>query len=262
MTDVRQELIAAGWKQGVILKPGPFLHQEAVGFLVLNQTCDCINPCFKREPHLELLPLTPRKTKKGKPDPNYQDGKNPREIHFWGEVGNEEKCLVAKISEIELFGRGRYSELEFSNSLKISKDTIDDLLVWRANRYLRAAFPDSFEDAFRPLKEGFTALLTNERIDGLIDSILIQLDHYEELNDNDDGYELQLRLMVTPEVVGQPTDMEKLKALSQSLADLLKSSSAFFEPSCEVVELEKMNLWEARNFLDFTRYDYLSFGEN
>jgi hypothetical protein len=57
MSDLRQSLKDVGWRQGVILKPGPFPQKEAFGFLVLNQTCDCINPSFEKEPHLELLPL-------------------------------------------------------------------------------------------------------------------------------------------------------------------------------------------------------------
>ena len=259
--DLRQELIDAGWKQGVILEHGPFEHPKATGFLVLNQTCDCINPSFEKEPYLELLPLTLKGSKKSKPDENFVNGKNPREMHFWIEVDGEQRCVVAKVKEILLFDRSRHAELKFSESLKIAPGALGAILSWRADRYLRPAFPDSFEDAFRPLKDEFTKILAANGTDQLVDSILIQLDHYNELEGPDDGYACELRLMLAPKVVGQPEDVERVKNLAQSLEALLGRSEVFFEPKCIVVELENMSLWEARNFLDFSRYDYLSHGE-
>ncbi len=262
MTDVRQVLIDAGWKQGVILEPGPFAHPGAIGFLVMNQTCDCINHSFVNEPYLELLPLSIKGGKKGRPDKNFVNGKNPREMHFWVGVNGEQKCVVAKVREIELFDRSRHAELKFSESVKIAPGALGDILSWKAARYLRPAFPDSFEEAFRPLKDEFTRLLTDDGMDQLVDSILIQLDHYDDLEDENDGYQVELRLMVTPKVVGQPEAAERASNLAQLLEKLLAKSEAFFEPKCVVVELNKMTLWEARNYLDFSRYDYLSFGEN
>ena len=81
---LRHELKDAGWKQGVILQPeGISDDKDTIGFLVISQTCDCINPNFVKEPYLELLPLKKRNTKKGNPDPDFSDGKNPRELHFF-----------------------------------------------------------------------------------------------------------------------------------------------------------------------------------
>jgi hypothetical protein len=43
MEDLRQQLIEAGWRQGALVGPGSFGHAEACAFVVLNQTCDCLN---------------------------------------------------------------------------------------------------------------------------------------------------------------------------------------------------------------------------
>lgn len=37
--------------------------------------------------------------------------------------------------------------------------------------------------------------------------------------------------------------------------------ACFDNPRCRIFGLDEMNLWEARRFVDFTRYDYLSFGK-
>lgn len=262
MADLRQELIDAGWEQGVVLDPGCIEESSAVGYLVLNQTCDCINPSFEKEPHLELLPLHKRQTKKGNPDPNCENGKNPREIHFWVTLDGEPLCVEARIREIQLVDRRGHPDFSFLESVKIPPAAINDILAWRAARYLRAAFPDSFENAFRSIKDQMTELLAGDGMDQLVDSILIKLDHYDELVEEGDAYDVKLRLMITPAVKGRSSEVEKVRDLADRIQELFRSLDEFPEADCQVVDLREMSLWESRKFLDFTRFDYLSFGED
>jgi len=262
MDDLRERLIAAGWRQGVILDPGS-LHQagvagEVVGYLVLTQTCDCINPDFVKEPHLELLPLRLRKTKKGNPDPAYENGKNPREIHFWIEFKGESKCAVAKIKEIHLIDRERIEDFHFSREISISREAIDDIIEWRAARYSRTAFPEAFEAAFRPISESFGEIMIRHESD--VDSLLIRITPFEEIAQGD-CYEIQLYLMVVPSVIGQPETIQALCKSAKEIENLFGMCAAIGSMKCSVANLDDMTLWKARRLLDFSRYDYLSFGK-
>ncbi len=256
MSDLRQRLIEARWRQGVVLAPDAerFKHQEAIGFLVLNQTCDCVSPDLENEPFFELLPLMRIENV-----PELQNGRNPRRIHFQIYENGSVIWVSAKMAEIEMCERSRYAEFVISPDLAIGKASHDGLMAWRAARYIRPAFPENFELAIKkPLGKVKKAIKKHE---GSIDSILLSLDPFDELEE-DEQYELQFRLMVKPEVLGYAEEVKSLKELADKLQSLLKNCSAFDKPTCAVAALAQMNLLERRKFIDFSRYNYLSFGEN
>jgi hypothetical protein len=263
MSDPRERWIAAGWRQGVILEPISLQAadvagmEDAIGFLVLTQTCDCINPDFEKEPYLELLPLLPRNTRKGNPDPDFENGINPREIHFWITLSGERTCVVSRIKDSRLIERKGIDVFRFSEAIGISRGEIDDIIEWRAARYSRTAFPEAFETTFRPIKEGFSEIIA--RNESAIESLLIKISPFDEIEEGD-GYEIALHLMVAPAVMGQPETIESLKESAKQIEALFSTCDAFATTRCEVTSLGQMTLWEARTFLDFSRYDYLSFG--
>lgn len=265
MADLRDRLIAAGWKQGVVLNPGSVqqagiaVGEDIIGFLVLTQTCDCINPDYEKEPYLELLPLVLRNSKKGNPDPAYENGKNPREIHFWITWKGEQKCAVAQIKQIGLVDRAQIETFHISPDLIISRAVIDDIIEWRAARYYRTAFPEAFEACFRQINKKFGEIISKHQSE--IDSILIGILPFDEVQEGD-FYEIQLHLMVTPSVMGQPETVESLKQSAKEIETLFASCDAFGAMECAVTNLGEMSLWQARGLLDFTRYDYLSFGKD
>ncbi len=264
MAGLRDRLIAGGWKQGVIMEPASLQQagvagmDDAVGFLVLTQTCDCINPDFGKEPHLELLPLVLRNTRKGNPDPDYENGRNPREIHFWITFKGEQKCAVSRIKDIQLLERELIEVFGFSKEIIISREAIDDIIEWRAARYSRTAFPDGFEGAFRTVSDGFGEIMARD--EAVVDSLLISISPFDEIEECD-CYEIELHLMVTPSVMGQPETIEALKKSAREIEELFATSPFFDSPKCSVTCLGVMNLWDARKLLDFSRYDYLSFGK-
>jgi hypothetical protein len=64
VSDIREQLIKLGWRQGSIIEAGAIAHEVfanqagADAFLVLNQTCDVLNPSWEKEPFVEILPLS------------------------------------------------------------------------------------------------------------------------------------------------------------------------------------------------------------
>lgn len=258
MDETRQKLIDAGWRQGVILEPAGVLADrgDCIGFLVLTQTCDCINPSFEKEPHLELLPL---KEISGKENRQFANARNPRQIQFQIEENGEKKWVEAKISEIFNFARQDHEELTVSSQFSMTPLNLDDLVVWRAARYIRTAFPDKFVQAFSSLSKQFSKKV--KRSESLIDSLLISLDPFEEIAEGD-FYELQVSLLVDPLVMGVQENASILKDLAIELKKILAASPHFHEPQCAVRSLKDMSLYDRRQYLDFTDYDYLSFGSD
>jgi hypothetical protein len=157
------------------------------------------------------------------------------------------------------FDRAQYASLEFATNYSLSSSSLDDLIHWRAQRYVRTAFPDSFEKAFDAFHSKFRKLMS--RHEQAIDSLLLSLDPFDEITKGD-CYQMQLRLMTSPSVLAQPDLIGKLHKLSQEIENLFKESPWFDDPKCGVMALDQMTLWEGRRFVDFTRYDYLSFGQD
>lgn len=255
MSDLRQELMDAGWQQGVIVAPGVVEYPAAVGFLVLNQTCDCISPDLENEPSFELLPLV---SLEQAPDANLLNGQNARRIHLQIQQGDRDIWVGARMADICFFDRSRYKELIFATDLSIAQPVIDGVISWRAARYLRPAFPDDFEKAIRAPLSKVKKFIKRE--EALIDSILISLDPFDELTEGE-MYEVQIRLMVRPEVMGVPDQVKRLSAVASKIKEHFSKSDALIDPNCMVTALDEMTLWDKTKFVDFSRYDYLSFGE-
>lgn len=256
MENLRQMLIDAGWRQGALVEPGPFAHAEAFAYVVLNQTCDCINPKFETEPWLELLPLVKMP---GKPDSRLKNGRNPRQIHFQICENGKEFWVQAKIAEIIHFDRADQLSLTIANNCGLPPAVLEHLVQWRAARYVRPAFPDAFENAFRPLTDPFAKIIGP--FEDQIDSMLISLAPFSELVEGEQ-YEIELHLMIEPAVMARTSVVDHLIALASELRNLLEGSPAIASAKCHVTSLDMMSLWEERSFLDFTRYDYLSFGRD
>jgi hypothetical protein len=123
-------------------------------------------PKIETEPWLELLPLVKLT---GKPDSRMKNGRNPRQIHFQIREDGNEIWVRAKMAEIVHFPRSEQLSLRIASDFSLSQAVLDDLIQWRAERYLRTAFPDAFENAFRPLTDRFAKAIGVH--DRAIDSI-------------------------------------------------------------------------------------------
>jgi hypothetical protein len=257
MSDLRQALKDAGWRQGIILDPQNNIlkHEGAIGFIVLNQTCDCISPDTKNEPYFEVLPVVKVRDSH---DPQLINGRNPRRIHFQLEEDGEAIWVTARMADVILVEREKHYELKFSTTLMLSPHCLAGLIAWRASRYLRPAFPDKFEDALRnPIKKIEKVL---KRHEDLIDSILLSLDPLRDLEEGE-RYEMQLRLMVTPNVFADSKKVAILELIAKEIEQYLGTAIEFDSPKCGIESLGAMTLWGKKSFLDFNRYDYLSFDQ-
>lgn len=254
----RDTLIAAGWAQGATIDrqhvdPG----HPAEYFVILSQTCDILNGSLSAEPTVELLPII-LKPGENKPDKNLANGLNPRKIEFQVAIKGKPKWHSAEIPALILLPREKLLTCLPSVAAILPSETLNGLLNWRIARYTRTAFPEAFEKAWKNQKDDLANAITAH--DDLIDSMLIALDPFDEITDGD-YYEVEIILLIRPQIFADPTHSETLKQVSEEIQTHLTAIPEFAEPHCAVQSLASMNLWDRRKFVDFSRYDYLSFGQ-
>jgi hypothetical protein len=254
----RNTLIAAGWAQGAIIdREHVAPDHPAEYFVILSQTCDILNGSLSAEPTVELLPIV-LKPGKNKPDKNLANGFNPRKIDFQVTIKRQPKWHSAEIPALILLPREKLLICRPSVDALLPPETLNGLLNWRIARYTRTAFPEAFEKAWKKQKENLLNAITAR--DDLIDSMLISLDPFDEINEGD-YYEVEIILLIRPQIFADPTHSKSLKQVSEEIQTHLSAIPEFAEPHCAVQSLASMNLWDRRKFVDFSRYDYLSFGE-
>jgi len=254
----RNTLIAADWAQGAIIdREHVDQYHPAEYFVILSQTCDILNGSLSAEPTVELLPII-LKPGRNKPDKNLANGFNPRKIEFQVAIKGQPKWHSAEIPALILLPRERLLTSAPSVDAILPPATLNGLLNWRIARYTRTAFPEAFEKSWEKQKENLFNAITAQ--DDLIDSMLISLDPFDEITEGD-YYEVEIILLIKPQIFADPIHSETLRKISEEIQTHLTAIPEFAEPNCAVLSLDSMTLWDRRKFVDFSRYDYLSFGE-
>lgn len=253
----RDALMAAGWKQGAVIDREHVSEgHSAAHFVILSQTCDILNGSLVAEPTVELLPIV-LKPGKNKPDRNLANGVNPRKIEFQVAVKGQLKWHSANISGLYFLPRQRLIGCSPSDIVSVDPGTLSSLLNWRIARYTRTAFPEAFEKAWKTNQVELKGAITAH--EHLIDSMLISLDPFDEITTGEQ-YEVEIILLIEPQIYADPSHALALAEVASNLRAQLDTIPDFIFPSCAVLPLDGLTLWDRRKFLDFSRYDYLSFG--
>lgn len=115
-----------------------------------------------------------------------------------------------------------------STRWRVRSRTINGLLVWFTRRFLRTAFPDSFERRLKPLlkksktrAKGIVDVLQPNH--SLIDTLFLRINTMEELED-DDPYEVKLLLAAQKADLDDPTKLELLHSMANQLGSIFGSA--------------------------------------
>lgn len=260
MSGVREQLLNLGWSQGSIIEAGDVENeilsaQGADAFLVINQTCDLVNPSWDKEPAVELLPLARIR----KSNSAFLNGRNPRQIHFQVAVGRSACFMEAFAPRTITLPRQLLLQTKPSESWLIGELALKSLLAWRAARYLRTAFPDAFENRLKPIFDRFKKLV--ESIHEHIKSLHIGLNTFERLPE-DEPYEMDLLLVIRRSSRDDAETYAFLDAKAKELKTLINSASNLVCTSCKIRAPHEVTLEEIDGYLRWERHDYLSFGEH
>ena len=258
--DLRERLTKIGWAQGALinghaLEPS-FPHDL---YLIISQTCDIRHKDPDIEPNVELLGLTRLTSSEVKP--RLKNGRNPREIHFeLSENGNGSQWFQTSMQDIRFLDRELLLDPQIKGDLLVPLEILSDLIRWRANRYLRPAFPDQFEKVLRHQRkpEKLKRKITREK--DLIEQIHVAIDPFDELRPGQ-SYVIDFLLLIEPEIFVNPEARTRLKTLFEGIEALYQKTPRLEELTCRFLPLDRITLYQLKQFLRWSPHDHLSFGD-
>jgi hypothetical protein len=255
-----------GWRQGAILAPGslpgdcvfepalPSVTADSV-LVVLTQDCDLIQPDFDKEPFVELIRAVPVSS----PDGNLLYGKNPRRIQF--RIGAA--IFEASCHERTRIDRRHLTGIAASMTHGIDPTTLDLLREWVAKRYIRPAFPDSFNARIWRSAQGKAIRKLLERKGELFLDLYVMCDPSDQELEEGTAY----RIDVWPTMGSEDyQDEDRRRAAVEtctSLEALLASCPGIEISTCELrhegqITLDDLRFFARWDFDDLTHRETLS----
>lgn len=261
MTFDAAEIEALGWRQGSVL--GPKLFEDArqshplgvhVQFgdllIVVSHDCDVVNFSLDKEPVVEILLAK----QISKTDKQQEFGKNPRTLHV--ELDGE-TILSCRVHERWTVARSLLTQEGPAQQLPKKQKRL--IAEWLAKRYIRPAFPSSFDKRWH--RNGLKAWSTTlQRHSEYIQGIFLRLNTDEELPP-EIPYQVAFIVAVPAETVGAPGWAELKDAISRDIEKFW----AQFSPSIDCREVEVLGAHEitveALTLYERFDVDWMSFAD-
>jgi hypothetical protein len=242
------------WRQGSIipheaLTPHlPAVDPEAL-YILLTQDCDILHHDYDAEPDIEMhIARTADET-----DGNLLHAKNPRRLQFTVadrtyEIKMHERCHAPRES---LLGH-------VPPELNLGEDLIRTIVRWTANRYLRSAFPDAFNERLVAAKRSMRRIeAALKRDGGLITGIFLWVDPPEEIA-AERRYRVIMRLTAKEDVFEQTETETRALELNETIRREFDSIEGIEIVDYQLVSESDFSLADMRTMLRWD-YDYLSY---
>lgn len=256
-----ERIAQLGWRQGCIFSENMVIQLQSGSekeiikgvseldlLIVVTHDCDLVNLSFEDEPTIEVVVARSVSTK----DASLFWGRNPRKFQFELQPGQ----LLYEIRVHNRFPLPR--QLLLNNSpdteRKLEANLTKQICLWLSKRYVRAAFPDSFNNRItaKVKKKIADKLKKGEEITAIY---IAGAD--EEVQDNS-IYKIIIRATMQCETFENPV----LRQKAQTIINLLESELC----GCPGIEVEDSSLVSEADvsiddlrFLKRWDYDYLSF---
>ncbi len=229
----------AGWRQGSVLPPDmltlagkhapPGLARaltSADWLIVTSHDCDVVNPKLVNEPEVEILRAV---VAQGAPDKQMLNGRSPRTLCFTSVAGEVPVVLRASVHERWTVPR----ELLLAGAPAQTLGTKERRLVaeWLAKRYIRSAFPSSFDARWRSKLSEWTKLLARRA--GDIQGVYLRLSTHDELGQGG-VYSVSL-LVVAPAIARENPSWPDTR---RELGTAIEAFWSTFEPGIVVEEAD------------------------
>jgi hypothetical protein len=180
--------------------------------VVLTQDCDLVHPSYEVEPNVEIMvgALIARA------DNGLRHGRNPRRLHLDFQRSGVPAVLAFSIHDRIIVPRSVLEDHAPHNSIRLARDERRLLCEWVAKRYVRAAFPDAFNERARAAHQKIEKELkrNGEHVTGLF----LMIDPDQECATGQD-YRIVLRVTSRSEAVAD----EKTELILVRLAKRLRT---------------------------------------
>ena len=144
--------------------------------------------------------------------------------------------------------------------LTLNEYDIRTIIRWTANRYLRSAFPDAFNERLTADKRSMRRIETALKRDGsVITGIFLRVDPPEEIALGE-RYQVIMRMTAREDVFEQPEIAARALELTESIRQEFDSINGIEIVDYELVSEANFTLADLRVTLRWD-YDYLSYRE-
>jgi hypothetical protein len=218
-------------------------------YILLTQDCDILHHDYDDEPDIELHIARPAAEEDG----NLFNAKNPRSLQFTStdrlyEIRMHERCRAPRGC---LLGHA-------PRELNLGEDLIRTIIRWTANRYLRSAFPDAFNERLAAARKSMRKIEAALKRDGaLITGIFLWVDPPEEIAAGEQ-YRVIVRLTAREEVLAQTATEISALALTETIRQEFDGIDGVEIIDYQLVSEADFSLADMRTMLRWD-YDYLSY---
>lgn len=219
--------------------------------VVLMQDCDLVHPSYEVEPNVEIMvgALIARA------DNGLRHGRNPRRLHLDFQRSGVPAVLAFSIHDRIIVPRSVLEDHAPHNSIRLARDERRLLCEWVAKRYVRAAFPDAFNERARAAHQKIEKELkrNGEHVTGLF----LMIDPDQECATGQD-YRIVLRVTSRSEAVADEKTELILVRLAKTIADALGSCAGIVVEDHQPVSEAEFTLEDLRFFKRWD-WDYRSY---
>ncbi len=216
---VVEEIRRKGWRQGSAVSTLPDVKGIPTtfgtgpggsprGWILISHDCDIVHHDLDNEPSVEFIAMWPIASADG----NFLHGKNPRRLH----MKREASAFEFRVAAMERIPRASLAKMIPLTELGLSKAEADGLANWVARRYVRSAFPDTFNNRLKTCGKDIHKLFGSGGTD--IAAAYLLLSTSEELPEGEE-YEVDLVLAMREDDFN---DTEKRGTANELLGKLTK----------------------------------------
>lgn len=247
-----------GWRQGAFfLEESNKVYadlklKENVLYVVLSHDCDILNPSLQKEPVVELLEATRVESN----NPDFYDGRNPRQLHLAAKIFNDSKWL-------EFFPNDRlFLPREYLEELKIFDCELDSrelriLINWISKRYKRAGFPSQFNHRTSGSIKQIKNILGQEAKKSL--GLFIRL-HSEDELDEDEKYKIIIKMLVNKNIYENNIELTLIENGFEKIINILTNNKGIeiIAEETQVISMDEITVHEYQELKKWD-FDYISF---
>ena len=257
--DDSSKISTSGWQQGSVL-PDQLAREirlrtgvedaEPAVLVVLTQDCDLVHPNYEIEPNVELIVGRPVDDA----DNNLRHGRNPRRLHLDVDGTAGPRVVAFSVHERLLVSRALLEDHAPHPSIRLRDEERRLLCEWVAKRYVRAAFPDEFNERARAAYKKIEKELKRdgEHVTGLF--LMIEPDR--ELVAAED-YRVILRATARRETLTDVTVEQRLVRVANAIAIALGTCKGIVVEDHQLLSEAEFTLEDLRYFKRWD-WDYRS----
>jgi hypothetical protein len=260
-TDNADQIRRDGWRQGSILPE--LLHQELVAAdiipgrfssgiaLVLSHDCDITNRSLRSEPSAEIIVAR----RVSNLDGSCTQGKNPRRLDF--EVIEDNQTLPYRTCPDDRFRipRERFLGWEPDPGKRCEGKTVRCLANWISRRYLRAAFPDEFNERLRDKRKTIKQVLQRRGHD--LTAVYLSLNSTEELPASA-IYQVSVFATMRVDDYEVPSKREHAQEAVDEIAEAMHDCEGILLADASLVSEADVTLDDLLYMIRWDTYEYLS----